>query len=70
MLYHFRTFKGHPSVFLPIIHFSLLVYSKPVAQYINDKGFELFAQNDYSFVASIYEILNMLFKYKSPFSID
>lgn len=65
-----RAVKGHPSVYLPIIHFSLLAFSKPVAQYIQDKGFELFAQNDYSFVKSIYDILNMLFKYKPPFSID
>lgn len=66
----YRAFKGHPSVLLPIIHFTILMYSKPVAQYINDKGFELFAQNDYSFVTSVFEILSMLFKYKPFFSID
>lgn len=38
----FRALKGHPSVLLPIIDFCLLRYSKPVATYINDKGFELF----------------------------
>lgn len=66
----FRAAKGHPSVYLPIIHFTLLIFSKPVSQYINDKGFELFAQNDYAFMSNVYEILNMLFKYKPPFSID
>ena len=51
-LYHMRykgsidvdkALKGHPSVFLPIIHFALLIYSKPVADYIATQGFELFA---------------------------
>ena len=66
----FRAMKGHPSVFLPIIHFSLLIFSKPVSQFINDQGFELFAQNDYTFVSSVYQIMNLLFKYKPPFLID
>ena len=65
-----KALKGHPSVFLPIIHFSLLIYSKPVAEFINDQGFDLFAQNDYTFVSCTYEILNMLFKYKPSFTIE
>ncbi len=65
-----KALKGHSSVFLPIIHFSLLIYSKPVAQFINDQGFELFGQNDYQFINSGYEILNLLFKYKPSFNID
>lgn len=40
--YLFRALKGHPSFFLPIIHFSLLLYSKPVANYINEQGFDLY----------------------------
>ena len=65
-----KALKGHPSFFLPIIHFSVLVFSKPVAKYIQDKGFDLFAQNDFKFMASIFEILHMLFKYRPSFKIE
>lgn len=66
----FRATKGHPSFYLPIIHFSLLLFSKPVAEFISEQGFDLFSQNDYTFINSVYEILNLLFKYKPPFQID
>mmetsp|Transcript_43424 Transcript_43424/g.41876 ORF Transcript_43424/g.41876 Transcript_43424/m.41876 type:complete len:82 (-) Transcript_43424:1537-1782(-) len=65
-----KAIKGHPSVYLPIIHFSLLVFSPPVAEYITNKGFDMFAKTDYSFMGSVFEILAMLFKYKAPFTLD
>ncbi|CDW73312.1 centrosomal protein of 44 kda-like [Stylonychia lemnae] len=65
-----KVFKGHPSVFLPIINFFLVTFSKPVAQYIYEKGYEFSTQNDFHFLTSIYEILNQLFTYKPPFTID
>jgi len=68
--YDYRALKGHSSIYLPVIHFSLLVYSKPLAAYIKEKGFDLFAQNDYAFLMSIFEVLSVLFKYQPPFSID
>ncbi len=65
-----KALKGHPSVFLPVIHFSLLIYSKPVSDFIADQGFDLFAQNDFTFVSCTYEILNMLFKYRPSFTLE
>ncbi len=41
-----------------------------MAQYVNDRGFDLFAKNDYTFVNSIYDILHLLFKYTPPVSVD
>ena len=49
--------EGKPTVFLPLVHFILLDYSKNVAQYIVDNGFDLYAKSDYRFIESVYKIL-------------
>ena len=45
--YHYRLLSGQSTVYLPILHFSLLVYSKLVTKFIEDKGYVLYAKNDF-----------------------
>ena len=49
--------EGLPPVFLPLIHYSLLEYSAPVAHFINKSGFDLLAKNDLRFIESVYKLL-------------
>jgi len=44
-------------VYMPIIHFSLLTYSKPVTEHIQEQGFDLFAKNDFQFMKAVFELL-------------
>lgn len=55
---------GIPVVYLPIYHFSLLMYSTEVANYITEKGFELYAKNDMRFMESLYKLFVSHFNYK------
>jgi hypothetical protein len=59
-----QAFEGIPIVFLPIMHYVLLVYSLPVSNFITEKGFELYAKSDYRFMESVYKLLVNSFNYK------
>ena len=57
-------------MFLPIIHHSLLGFSKHVAKFVSDNGFDLFAKNDYRFMEGVYKLLASHFNYRPCVSIN
>ena len=61
---------GNASVYLPVIHFTLLIYSQPVADFIKESGFDLEAKNDYSFMKNVLTMLASLFEFAPPFKIE
>lgn len=56
--------EGNPLFFLPILHFSLLSYSKHVAEYLLENQYELFSKSDKEFVNKIFKAMIELFNYK------
>ena len=62
--------EGKPCFFLPIIHHALLVFSKHVAKFTSDNGFDLFAKNDYRFMEGVYKLLMMHFNYRPYVNIN
>jgi len=65
-----RLGTGAPAVFLPIIHHCLLVFSKPVARFIEQRGYQLSGRNDYSFLETALSILERDFNYKANFKLN
>ncbi|XP_041473120.1 centrosomal protein of 44 kDa-like [Lytechinus variegatus] len=55
--------KGSPKEFLPIMHFMLCDYSRPVSQLILDRKIDLAAKNDQKFMEAVYKVLRDLFHY-------
>lgn len=53
-----------------MVHYTLLIYSRPVADFIQESGFDLFAQNDYSFMKNVMTMLSKLFEYSPPFKLE
>ena len=53
---------GNASVYLPVVHFTLLIYSQLVADYIKENGFDLEAKNDYDFMKNVMTMLASLFE--------
>ena len=56
--------EGNPLVFLPILHFTLLSYSKYIAQLLLDNKYELFSKSDKEFVNKIFQAMINLFNYR------
>ena len=68
---NFRVLAGNASVYLPAIHFILLIYSPQVAEFIQDSGKNnLVAQNDYAFMKNVFNMLAKLFNLVPPFKIE
>jgi len=65
-----RLREGDPSIFLPMIHFVLLMYSKKFAQLINSKGYDLFAKSDYRFMENTFHMLRQHFNYKPLINLN
>ena len=62
---------GNASVYLPAIHFLLLIYSEHVAEYIRENGYvNLVAQNDYAFMKNVLGVLAKIFDLHPPFKIE
>lgn len=58
-------------MYLPAIHFILLIYSQNVAEYIQEKGKNnLVAQNDYAFMKNVFSVLSKVFDLQPPFKIE
>ena len=66
----FRALAGNASVFLPVIHFTLILYSQLVAEHIRESGYELEAKNDYQFMKNVLTMLTNVFDYTPPFKIE
>ena len=62
-------FEGVPLAFLPLIHHSLLVYSTPVADFVRENKFDLYAKSDYRFIESVFKLLVDAFSYKPAISV-
>ncbi|TPX36497.1 hypothetical protein SmJEL517_g01337 [Synchytrium microbalum] len=60
--------KGHPSAFLPLLHYILLDYSQRLARRFASSGYELYAQKDARFVDSVYKLLRDQFGYRPALS--
>ncbi|CDW88195.1 UNKNOWN [Stylonychia lemnae] len=61
---------GSISVYIPIIHYSLLIYSKLVTKFIEQKGYILQTKNDHQFMEDVYSLLDKHFTYKVPLSLN
>ena len=62
-------FEGVPLAFLPLIHHSMLVYSQPVADFVRENKFDLFAKSDYRFIESVYKLLVDVWNYKPAITV-
>ena len=70
-IYFFRVLSGNASVYLPAIHFLLLIYSANVADFIRENGYNnLVAQNDYAFMKNVLGVLAKIFDLHPPFKIE
>ena len=70
-MYLYRVLAGNASVYLPAIHFVLLIYSPAVAEFIQESNYNnLVAQNDYAFMKNVYNVLAKLFELNPPFKIE
>ena len=66
-----RVLAGNASVYLPAIHYVLLIYSQNVAEHIQESGFNnLIAQNDFAFMKNVLNVLERLFNLQPPFKIE
>ena len=61
---------GNASVYLPVVHFTLLIYSPQVAEYIKENGYDLEAKNDYAFMKNVLNMLASLFEFQPQFKIE
>jgi centrosomal protein CEP44 len=62
--------KGIVSEYLPIYHYVMVSYSRPVAEQISNMGMELTGKTDLRFIESMYKILRELFSYKPSITKD
>ena len=60
-----RARDGDPAALLPLLHHTLVRYSKPVAAKILDHGFELQGKSDLRFTESVFKLTRELFDYRS-----
>ena len=61
---------GNASVYLPVVHFTLLIYSQQVADFIKENGYDLEAKNDYAFMKNVLNMLANLFEFQPAFKIE
>jgi hypothetical protein len=57
-------------VYLPIFHYGVLVYSKLVAKFIEQKGYILYAKNDYNFMDAILNMMEIHFNLKPKLTLN
>ncbi|KAK3240527.1 hypothetical protein CYMTET_49635 [Cymbomonas tetramitiformis] len=56
--------EGDPTALLPLLHYVLLGFSKHVARFLADSGYELLAKADLRFVECVNKLLRMEFNYR------
>eukprot|EP00117_Sycon_ciliatum_P038632 scpid10938/ scgid28674/ Centrosomal protein of 44 kDa len=49
--------SGSPSALLPLLHYSLLSFSYPLAVHLSDRGYDLYGKSDSRFVDTLYKLL-------------
>lgn len=57
-------------MYLPIIHYSILVYSKLVSKFIEQKGYILYAKNDFTFMEAVLDMMEVHFNLKPKITIQ
>ena len=55
---------GEPAGFLPLLHFALLGFSRLVAKWISEEGYELYSKTDLRFIETAYRFLRDNFNYR------
>lgn len=55
---------GNPMIFLPILHYVFLAYSKNIAQLLLQNNYELFSKSDKEFIEKIFKATSNLFGFK------
>lgn len=60
---------GNPVVYLPILHYIFLSYSKNIAQMLLENDYEMFSKSDKEFIEKIFKALINLFNYKPNITI-
>lgn len=61
---------GNPLMFLPIIHYTVLSYSKFVAEHFLNNNYELFSKPDKQFMEQLFHALIHLYNYKPSISVN
>ena len=56
--------SGDPTPFLPLLHFILLGFSKSVAHWLAELGYELYAKSDLRFVETVYRLARQELNYR------
>ena len=59
-----RLAAGDPVGFLPLLHFALLRFSKNVARWLVEHGYDLYGKTDLRFVESVYKLARQEFGYR------
>jgi len=61
--------EGNPIASLPIIHYVMLSFSKSVAEFIIDQGYDLLVKSDHAFIDTVYKLLRQKFGYRPALSM-
>jgi hypothetical protein len=48
--------QGHPTAFLPLMHYTLLSFSNRISEYIVERGYELYGKSDLRFMEAVYRV--------------
>ena len=59
-----RLAAGDPVGFLPLLHFALLRFSRNVARWLVEHGYDLYGKTDLRFVESVYKLARQEFGYR------
>ena len=52
------------------MHYTILVYSKLVSNFLEQKGYILYAKNDYTFMEAVLNMMDLHFNYKPKLTIN
>lgn len=61
---------GETTVFLPMLHHALLLYSQNIASEIMQKGYRLFSCTDQRFVESVFKLVRREFQQKPVLTVE
>ncbi|CAM6107065.1 unnamed protein product [Calypogeia fissa] len=61
--------EGIPACILPLVHYSLLGYSRHLARFLSANGYELWAKSDLRFMESTLKFLRQEFNYRSALTM-
>ena len=61
--------EASPLIFLPLINYVLLQYSKPVALWVIDNGLDLMGKNDSKFMELVYKLVRVHFGFNPTITL-